>query len=83
MLYIFKQIITTTYYVHYYIQSFISTYILQGVFDWTYGHGCGGHIFGMGAGHPPCKLVSSMVNVLLICYILCFMVMQLFLFILI
>ena len=70
MLYIFEQIITTTtYYVHYYIQRFICTYILQGDFDRAYGHGHVGHISGMGAGHPPCKLVRSIVNVLLICCI--------------
>ena len=84
MLYIFKQIITT-YYVCYYIQRFICTYILQGVCYRASRHGCGGHIPGMGQGYPSCKLISSTVNVLLICYILWlhFMVMQLFLFILI
>ena len=70
MLYIFKEIVTTTYYVCYYIQRFIYTHILQGFCDRPDSYCCGHFISGVGVSHPPCKLISSAVNVLLICYIL-------------
>ena len=48
MLYIFKYIVTTTYYEHYYIQNFICTYILQGVYDGINLLCCGGYGTSMG-----------------------------------
>ena len=52
-----------------YTKVYIYIY-LQGVYDGAGSHHCGGTVFSMGAGHSPCQLISSMVNVLLIHYIL-------------
>ena len=33
--------------------------VLQGIFDWLSGHGHCSPFSGLGAGHPPCQLVSN------------------------
>ena len=43
--------------------------VLQGIFNWVSGHGHCGHLSGLGAGHPPCQLISNVFIVQLICYI--------------
>ena len=44
---------------YYYIQSFICAHILQGSLPWTGGNGHSGPMVCLGAGHPPCKHISS------------------------
>ena len=67
--YIFIQIVITTYYVHYYIQSFTYMY-LQSICNGASGHGGGGSPPGLGASHAPCQLVGNVAIVWLICWIL-------------
>ena len=47
---------------YYHIQNFICTHILQGFSYWAAGL-CHRHcVTGMGAGHPPYKVISTAVN---------------------